>query len=171
MITPLIVLTILLVPTLIAALIARVTSAAGGIRQGALLGYSAAFAFFSVGHFIITDEMVAMLPDFVPARTGLVYATGVLEAALALALLPKTTRVYAGLGCIAVLILFFPGNIYAAMNGVGPGGHQWGPVYLLVRVPLQAVLIFWGYWFVLRGEFAQLAMPQFGHRASLVSKG
>ncbi|MEM9582138.1 MAG: hypothetical protein AAGA08_03405 [Pseudomonadota bacterium] len=150
MITPLIVLTILFFPTLIAAVIASRTRADGVMNLGGVLGYAAAFAFFSVGHFVITDEMVSMLPDFLPARRPLVYATGLLEAGLALALLPSRTRVYAGLGCIAVLVLFFPGNIYAAINGVGPGGHQWGPVYLLVRAPLQALLIFWGYWFAVR---------------------
>ena len=152
MITPLIVLTILFVPLLIASAIARRTPAYGVINLGGVLGYAAAFAFFSIGHFVITDEMVSMLPDFIPARRPLVYATGLLEAGLALALLPKRTRAYAGLGCIAVLILFFPGNIYAAVHGVGPGGHQWGPVYLLVRAPLQALLIFWGYWFAVRGS-------------------
>jgi len=152
MITPVIVLTILFVPTLIATAIAHRTATHGIINLGGVLGYAAAFAFFSVGHFVISDEMVSMLPDFLPARRPLVYATGLLEAGLALALLPKRTRAYAGLGCIAVLILFFPGNIYAAINGVGPGGHQWGPVYLLVRTPLQALLIFWGYWFAVRGH-------------------
>ncbi|WP_342074917.1 hypothetical protein [Yoonia sp. SS1-5] len=152
MITPLIVLTILFVPLLIAAAIARRTTADGVIKLGGVLGYAAAFAFFSIGHFVITDEMVSMLPDFIPARRPFVYATGLLEAGLALALLSKRTRPYAGIGCIAVLVLFFPGNIYAAVHGVGPGGHQWGPVYLLVRAPLQALLIFWGYWFAVRGR-------------------
>ncbi len=150
MITPLIVLAILFVPTLIAAVIAYRTTSYGIINLGGVLGYAAAFAFFSVGHFVITDEMVSMLPEFIPGRRSLVYATGLLEAGLALALIPTRTRAYAGLGCIVVLILFFPGNIYAAINGVGPGGHQWGPVYLLVRSPLQALLIFWGYWFAVR---------------------
>ncbi len=152
MITPLIVLTILFVPTLIAAAIARRTTAYGAINLGGVLGYSAAFAFFSIGHFAITDEMVSMLPEFIPARRPLVYATGLLEAGLALTLLPKRTRRYAGLGCIAILVLFFPGNIYAAIHSVGPGGHQWGPVYLLVRAPLQVLLILWGYYFAVRGQ-------------------
>jgi uncharacterized membrane protein len=152
MITPLIVLTILFVPTLVAAVMAQRTREDGIVNLGGVLGYAAAFAFFSVGHFVITDEMVSMLPEFIPVRRPLVYATGLLEAGLALALLLKHTRAYAGLGCIAVLILFFPGNIYAAINGVGPGRHQWGSVYLLVRAPLQALLIFWGYWFAVQGR-------------------
>ena len=92
MTTPLIVLTILFVPTLIAAVIAHRTATHGIINLGGVLGYAAAFAFFAVGHFVITDEMVSMLPDFLPARRPLVYATGLLEAELALALLVGTVQ-------------------------------------------------------------------------------
>ena len=31
----------------------------------------------------------------------------------------------------AVLVLFFPANIYAAINHIPMGGHAWGPVYRL----------------------------------------
>jgi hypothetical protein len=30
------------------------------------------------------------------------------------------------------------------------GGHAWGPVYLLIRAPLQAIIVFWVYWFTIR---------------------
>jgi hypothetical protein len=30
------------------------------------------------------------------------------------------------------------------------GGHAWGPVYLLVRAPLQLAILTWAYWFTLR---------------------
>jgi len=30
------------------------------------------------------------------------------------------------------------------------GGHNLGPMYLLVRVPLQLILIGWAYWFAVR---------------------
>jgi hypothetical protein len=30
------------------------------------------------------------------------------------------------------------------------GGHEWGPVYLLIRAPLQAIIVFWVYWFTIR---------------------
>ena len=30
------------------------------------------------------------------------------------------------------------------------GGHAWGPVYLFVRVPLQAFILLWVYWFAIR---------------------
>ena len=66
MITPLIVLAFLSVPLLIAAAIAQRSTAHGIIKLGGVVGYAAAFAFFSIGHFVITGEMVAMLPDFIP---------------------------------------------------------------------------------------------------------
>jgi uncharacterized membrane protein len=49
-----------------------------------------------------------------------------------------------------VLILFFPANIYAAINHIPLGGHAWGPAYLLIRAPLQAIILFWVYWFTIR---------------------
>ena len=150
MTTPLIVITILLTPTLLAAAIGSMLRQPGLYRLGGLIGLSAAFAFFAVGHFLMTEGMVEMLPPFVPQRLLLVYATGVLEALLAIALLVPAWRQTTGLICIGVLILFFPANIYAALNGIGLGGHQWGPLYLLVRTPLQLLLIIWAYWFGVR---------------------
>ena len=50
----------------------------------------------------------------------------------------------------AVLVLFFPANIYAAMNHIPVGGHAWGPVYLTVRAPLQIAILAWVYWFAIR---------------------
>lgn len=57
---------------------------------------------------------------------------------------------YAHLFLIAFLILVFPANIYAALNRVDMGGHEWGPMYLLARVPLRLLLIGWAYWFAVR---------------------
>lgn len=49
-----------------------------------------------------------------------------------------------------MLLLFLPVNVYAAQNRVGMGGHTWGPGYLLIRVPLQAILASWTWWFAIR---------------------
>lgn len=146
MITPLIIVCILFVPVIAAWMIGgRDQAALGGI-----LGISAAFFFFGIGHFAQTDPMIAMLPDFLPARRQIVLATGVLEFAIAVGMLVPRTRRLAGIGAIAVLIGFFPANIYAALNHIGMGGHIWGPEYLLIRAPLQLLLVFWAWWFVVR---------------------
>ena len=148
MMTPVIIISILLVP-LIGALIVggRDTAALGG-----LFGISIAFIFFGIGHFVQTDAMITMLPDVLPARRQIVLATGVLEFAIAVGFLVPATRRLAGLAAIAVLIGFFPANIYAALNHTGMGGHVWGPEYLLIRFPLQVLLIVWTWTFAVRSK-------------------
>ena len=120
------------------------------LRRAAAVGLALLFAFTGVGHFIQTEPMAQMLPPWVPARTSLVYATGVLELAIATGfLMPRTSRL-TGWVAAAALVLFFPANIYAAFNHVPMGGHAEGPVYLLVRAPLQFIILFWVYWFTIR---------------------
>ena len=57
-----------------------------------------------------------------------------------------------GLTIIGFLVAVFPSNIYAAIRRTDFGRHAAGPRYLLARAPLQLLLIFWTYWFVLRGS-------------------
>jgi uncharacterized membrane protein len=113
-------------------------------------GITLVFCFTGLGHFIQTQPMAEMLPAWVPGRIPLVYVTGVIEIAAALAVLIRRLRALVGMALIAMLVLFLPVNIYAAVNRVGMGGHEWGPIYLLIRVPLQAILIGWTWWFAVR---------------------
>lgn len=86
-----------------------------------------------------------MLPPWFPLRLQLVYATGLLEFAVGIALFTTKYRELAAKLAIVIFIVFFPANIYAALNSIGLGGHQWGPIYLLIRAPLQIILIAWAY--------------------------
>ena len=85
----------------------------------------------------MTQAMAEMLPPFVPARVPLVYLTGLLEIGLALGLALPATRRLAGFAAIAILVLFFPANVYAAFAQVEMGGHAWDPS-ILIRAPLPA---------------------------------
>ncbi|WP_237228122.1 hypothetical protein [Rubinisphaera sp. JC750] len=126
-----------------------VRSRASGNWAG-LFGLTLLFAFTGVGHFILTRPMADMLPKAVPFRVELVYATGVLEILLALAVLLPNYRRLVGWLLLAMLAAFLPVNIYAAVNHIGPGGHQWGPIYLLIRIPLQGFLAFWVWRFAVK---------------------
>jgi uncharacterized membrane protein len=119
-------------------------------RAAAAYGLSLLFVFTGLGHFLQTEAMAQMLPPWVPARVPLVHLTGVLEWALALGFFIPETRRSAGWMAIAVLVVFFPANIYAAINFVPMGGHAWGPEYLVVRAPLQLAILLWTYWFTIR---------------------
>jgi len=111
----------------------------------ARVGLSLFFIFTGSGHFIKTQEMAAMLPLSVPYRTELVYLTGILELLGAIAVwIPRLTRL-TGFLLIVMLVGILPANIYAAINRVDFGGHEAGPVYLLVRIPFQLFVIWWTY--------------------------
>lgn len=150
MTTPLIILGILILPAIGVRLWIQHTKAAVDPNLGGVFGLSSAFVFFGVGHFVQTSQMVEMLPPWVPGRLIVIYLTGLLEWVLAATLLIPTLRRAAGWTCIVILVLFFPANIYSALNETGMGGHQWGPIYLLIRAPLQLLLIAWAYWFTVR---------------------
>ena len=85
-----------------------------------------------------------------PLRVPVVVVTGVIELLVAVALLFPRLRTLAAWSMFFMLLGFLPINIHAAMNHVGMGGHQWGPVYLLIRIPLQLILLGWTWGFVIR---------------------
>jgi uncharacterized membrane protein len=126
-------------------------------QDAGVLGLALLFIFTGSGHFLQAELMAQMLPSWVPAPVALVYATGVLELAIAIALLLPETRRAAGWMAAAVLVLFFPANIFAAITHVPVGGHAWGPVYLLVRAPLQLGILFWVYRFTIRRPSSAIA--------------
>jgi uncharacterized membrane protein len=150
MTTPIILLLLMTMPWLMARGFSLLTRRTCDLQNAAAIGLCLLFIFTGIGHFTHTESMAQMLPRWVPARTLLVHVTGVLEFALAFGfLLPQSRRMTGWIAAI-VLALFFPVNIYAAIHHVPFGGHAWGPVYLLIRAPLQLIILFWIYWFTLR---------------------
>jgi uncharacterized membrane protein len=138
-------------PTVGNALIERATGRSPlGAATAGCLGIALVFCFAGIGHFVRTEAMAEMMPPWVPARVPLVYATGVLEFVVAAAVLVPRVRLAAGVTILLLLVVFLPVNVYAALNRVDMGGHEWGPVYLLVRVPMQLLMIAWVWWYAVR---------------------
>lgn len=150
MTTPIIMLVLMTTPYLVFRLVSAARKRRPDPRPAAALGLALLFTFTAIGHFVKTEAMVAMLPTAFPARTFLVYATGVLEFLIAAGFLFPRTRRLAGQAAVTALLLFFPINVYAALNNIPMGGHAWGPLYLLIRGPLQLAIVLWTFWFVLR---------------------
>jgi len=46
--------------------------------------------------------------------------------------------------------MFSPDNIHATFNHIAMSGNEWESVYLLARAPLQAMIVAWIYWFVVK---------------------
>jgi uncharacterized membrane protein len=157
MTTPIIMLLIMTAPYLVARIASTVTRRHYDARGAAAIGLGILFIFTGIGHFIQTEPMAQMLPPWVPERTLLVYLTGGLEFVIAVGFIVPEYRHLAGKVAAAVLVLFFPANIYAAINHIPMGGHAWGPVYLLIRAPVQIIILGWVYWFTIRHRHDQTA--------------
>lgn len=144
MLTPLIILVLLVSPYVIT----RMSDVSPQRRELAgIVGLTSVFLFTGVGHFVETASMAHLIPSFVPQRTTLIQASGVVEILLALALLVPGLRHRAGWLLIWMLLLLLPFNVYAAFQRIPMGGHAWGPVYLWIRIPLQVLLLIWAYRF------------------------
>ncbi len=152
MTTPIIILLLLTFPLFIAFFVSKARCVELDIGKYSCWGLGIAFIFFSIGHIANTEGMVEMLPMWVPFRLSIIYLTGVLELLIGIALFLPKFQINAAKAAIIVFIVFFPANIYAALNSVGLGGHQWGPVYLLIRFPLQLILIVWTYFLCLKSH-------------------
>jgi uncharacterized membrane protein len=116
------------------------------------IGIAAVFAFTALGHFVKRDEMATMLPPSMPARPAIIVISGGIEALLAVLILIPVFSKAAGIALCVFLVLVTPVNVYAAIKEVDFGGHAAGPKYLLLRLPLQFVLLCWTYWFAVRHE-------------------
>jgi uncharacterized membrane protein len=101
-------------------------------------------AFFLVAgslHFLKPKPYVATVPDVLPRKLEIVYASGVAEIAGGALVLPARTRRAAGWWLIATLVAVFPANVNMAVNA---GRFRSVPEPLLwARLPVQGLLIAW----------------------------
>jgi uncharacterized membrane protein len=150
MTTPIIMLVLMTAPYVVVRILSVARRRDFDTRAAAAIGLGLLFVFTGIGHFIQTGPLAQMLPPWVPQRVALVYLSGILELVIAVGFLVPKSRQFIGWVAAAVLVLFFPVNTYAAINHVPMDGHAWGPIYLLIRAPLQAIILLWVYWFTIR---------------------
>ena len=74
--------------------------------------------------------------------------SGAIEVALGVGLLVPRTRRLAAWGLIALYVAVFPANVHMALEGITPAGSDpIAPWIAWARLPLQAVLIAWAWWY------------------------
>jgi uncharacterized membrane protein len=105
-----------------------------------------------LNHFLDPDPYVAMTPDALPAPLALVYISGVAEILGGLGLILERTRKLAAWGLVALLLAVFPANVNMAVNDLPLGGRDLPAWALWARLPLQAVLIAWAWWYTRPGR-------------------
>ncbi|MFB6126679.1 MAG: hypothetical protein ABEJ79_05205 [Halolamina sp.] len=103
-------------------------------------------------HFVYPAAYAEVIPPLFPYRLALAYLSGVAEVVLGVGVVVPRTRRLAAWGLVALLVAVFPANVYMATSGVvvqaAPAwasdpstATRWG------RLPLQAVLVLWAWWY------------------------
>lgn len=98
-------------------------------------------------HFAVPDIFVRIVPSFLPYPLELVYISGVFEILGGIGLLVPTVSRAAAWGLIALFIAVFPANINMAVNHIHIDGIPDSPWFQVIRLPCQAVLIAWAWWY------------------------
>ena len=116
-------------------------------RRISLLLIATLFVLGGINHFVDAEFYLRMMPAYLPAHAALVAISGVAEILGGVGVLAPRTRRGAGIGLVALLIAVFPANVNMALNHLKLGDTD-VPVWALWgRLPLQAVLIAWAWWF------------------------
>src|SRR4051794_10399428 len=117
----------------------RMTETSRGIGK---VAFAALFLLGGIGHFVATDIDMKIMPPYLPYHRALVLLSGVFEVALGILLLVPTTSRLAAWGLIALLIAVFPANVFTHQH---PEKFGLSPTLLLLRLPIQGLLIFWAW--------------------------
>lgn len=104
-----------------------------------------------VTHFIRPEQYARIVPPPLPAF-AMVYVSGFFEILGGIGLLIPLVSVAAAWGLIALFIAVFPANIYQAINSIPIDGIPHHPLLYWFRLPFQAVLITWAWWFTKKPE-------------------
>ena len=94
-------------------------------------------------HFIKPKIYLRIMPRYLPFPKSLVYLSGLAEIILGIGLCFKETKDFAIYGIILMLVIFLLVHFYMLSSEKAAAGFpKWA---LLLRLPLQFVLMFWAY--------------------------
>jgi uncharacterized membrane protein len=114
------------------------------------LRYLLAFAmmFVGVSHFTNPAPFARIVPAWLPSPLALVYVSGFFELLGGAGLLVPRARRAAAWGLVALYVAVFPANVNMALNHISlEPDHPIPTALLWLRLPLQAVLIAWAWWY------------------------
>jgi len=110
---------------------------------------AAGYVAMGILHFVITADLIRIVPSYIPFPDVMVYLSGGIEISLGLGLFFKKTRRWACYGIILLLFAVLPANIYMLTSGGEFGVPHW---VLVGRLPFQGILMLWAYWNSLEGS-------------------
>lgn len=124
----------------------------GSLKRPLRYLMSAFYVVAGLLHFVYPAAYAQIIPPALPQQLALVYLSGVAEFVLGVGVAVPRTRRVAAWGLIGLLLAVFPANVYMAVSGVQVTGTPLGtlepsPLVRWARLPLQAVLILWAWWY------------------------
>ncbi len=132
----------------IAVFILKIVTGKYDYALSARIGMSVMLLFTALGHFLYTEGMSMMIPNFIPFKKELVYFTAIIEILGAITLhVPSLKSITAWL-LILFFVLILPANIKASIDQVNYQNAAYdgnGLAYLWFRVPLQILFVVWVY--------------------------
>lgn len=114
-----------------------------------------------VAHFLAPKPFERAVPPQFPRPLELVYLSGIIEIVLGVGVLCRRTRQVSAWGIVALLIAVFPANAHIATSDVldedlPPRVARLARLVALVRLPFQAVLVAWAWWYTKPIDDSQL---------------
>jgi uncharacterized membrane protein len=103
-------------------------------------------AFFIIGgvmHFVLPATYAGVMPPWLPWHAALVALSGVAEVAGGIGVLVPPLRRAAGWGLIVLSVAVLPANVQMLQDGLAAARPGWQIALLVIRLPLQAALIWW----------------------------
>ncbi|MFC7020600.1 DoxX family membrane protein [Halomicroarcula sp. GCM10025743] len=114
-----------------------------------------------LGHFLAPKVVEQVVPPQLPRPRALVYLSGAAEVLLGAGVLFERTRRLSARGLVGLLVAVFPANVYMAvtddlaLEGVPEPLRDPPDAALWARLPLQAVLVAWAWWYTDRSSGAE----------------
>jgi uncharacterized membrane protein len=112
-------------------------------KRASLFVLSLIFVAAGILHFVTPNTYVGIVPPWLPVPLALVYISGVAEIAGGVGLLVERSRRAAGVGLILLLLAVWPANIQMWVDASARDASDAEKLVLLLRIPLQLVLIWW----------------------------
>ena len=116
------------------------------IKLTTICSLSLLYIFVGVKHFSDAGFFLVIVPPYIKFPHLAVYLSGFFEIVFGLLLIPTSTRKFAGIGIIVLLISVFPANIYLYISEVPQKIYGITKNEALLRLPFQLPLILLAYW-------------------------
>lgn len=122
------------------------TQSGGVLRTVGRVALAAILLVAGVGHFVSHEAFLAQVPPWMPLPSVVVYASGVVELALGIALLVVVRhRALLGWVVAAFFVIIFPGNVWQLLEGRSAFGLD-SDAARLIRLFFQPILVVWALW-------------------------